>query len=516
MLSVKHSLFPMPTSAKEATWYEQVKATIPKSRYKLDLSSYTKDEALQVHETFIKEIMEAYNKLPNRTQIPPLFDSTNSSNVSMSGLAVIVTYLREKKGIKNLFVCETKEALQVELERVSKSKGDLRAAYIIPVCHYENLSDEELKEEETFDPETKHIVTVGIEKIGSSIKIVLFESLGTAPHEFNPRIIHSDAKELTNADIDFGSGIVWYLYHSNLDMNTTSVYFSSSRRQRTGNSCETFATRDAIDFLLCPDFFSLIGIKRIHIENTKTKKSIDAIQIKSLPPVFMKSTQSVSAIQRYVEKHPTLAPRSFHYLDRTQTLADSLAKHRIVLQTKKNDSIEEKGQKDALISDTIVLSIIGDTITKGKITNESTEDPKQTITISSQEPSSGKRIEIVLPPNSIESKTRTQKYSSGYSSSVTTGWNSDSDDDGDDHISVTPIKSSRTSEINDYLFRRSRKYKLMLLETCQILPPGQIREIIAKSLIQAPAKVDQEIRTLNDLRYEQEKKFAELKIKSRL
>ncbi|NNM43158.1 MAG: hypothetical protein HKM07_02300 [Chlamydiae bacterium] len=65
--------------------------------------------------------------------------------------------------------------------------------------------------------------------------------------------------------------------------------------------------------------------------------------------------------------------------------------------------------------------------------------------------------------------------------------------------------------INDYIFRRSRKYKLMLVETCKTLPPERINEIIAKSLIQAPAKVDQGIRTLNDLEQEQAKK-----IKSRL
>lgn len=404
------------THVANIAWYEQVKRNIPKSSYQFDLTTSTKNDAELAHQLFLNRVKKAYLNHPNHHQIPLLFDFSTNTNLSMKGIAIIATYLREKKNLTNLFVCETREALQLALANFSRSPTDVRAAFIFPTCKYDPPYEQET--------ETQHIVTIGFEKKGSKTKVVFFESLGMNTSEFKPDIIQTDAKELKETKIDFDNAALWYIHHTQLNMANTAVYFTTTCRQSRSTGCETFATRDAVDFLLCPNFFNLIETKSFHSKGKNTKQALSFIQITTLPPGFMKSAQSMKAIRTYQQNYTYLAKKPFHYRQtETQTLADSLVNHKVTLKPyPKDENVSEETSS-----------------------NDHKKTDKQ-------------------PPT-----------------------------------------------INDYIFRRSRKYKLMLVETCKTLPKEQINEIIAKSLIQAPAKVDQGIRTLNDLEQEQAKK-----IKSRL
>ena len=397
-------------------WYEQIKRNIPKSSYQLDLTTSTKNDAELAHQIFLNRVKKAYLNNPNHHQIPPLFDFSSNTNLSMKGIAIIATYLREKKNLTNLFVCETRESLQLTLANFSRSTTDVRASFIFPTCKYNPPYAQET--------ETEHIVTIGFEKTGAKIKVVFFESLGMTASEIKPDIIQDDAKKLERTKIDFDNAALWYIFHSKLNMANTSVYFTTTCRQSRSTGCETFATRDAVDFLLCPNFFTLIETKPFLSKGKNRKQELSFVQITTLPPGFMKSAQSMKAIRAYQQNYTNLSKHPFHYRQtEIQTLAHSLANHKVTLKPY----------------------------------------PKEEST--SKKTNSNDQKEINNQP---------------------------------------PL-------INDYTFRRSRKYKLMLVETCKMLSPGRINEIISKSLIPAPVKVDQEIRTLNDLQQEQAKK-----IKSRL
>lgn len=173
----------------------------------------------------------------------------------LSAAAIAATYLKEKKGIKNLYICATPALFQKAMVEIQKSQKNIRIAFMIL--------------------EEGHFSTICVEKVGPRLKIVSLDALG--------QDLEDIVDELSSC-IDFGK---------------VEVYYSAVNRQNY-LGCETFALRDACSFLEDPQFFTHIQSSQVSLVDEDGQKYM-AHEIKRLPSSFMKGTQSLSMLENYLK-----------------------------------------------------------------------------------------------------------------------------------------------------------------------------------------------------------------------
>ena len=181
------------------------------------------------YDVYFSSFSEAMKQHANDKLISRCMGNVNYSHSShpwgmyMAGVALIATYLKRKHNLNNLHVCETLAAFKNKLKEIASSQNDVKAALIIPIHQH---PDEPKRSDQ-------HKITVGIEKIGAKMKIVILDSFGE-----NKQILSfiSNTKLLKNVE-----------------------YYTSCVGREVPYGCETFAILDSVNFSKESQF--LQGIK---------------------------------------------------------------------------------------------------------------------------------------------------------------------------------------------------------------------------------------------------------------
>lgn len=279
------------------TWYDKIISKLPNYKEKFTYSdNYQWNRGM--------DLVKRYNKLqqkhPNLILMKKNFSGgcVDFKSFSMPGLAVIASYLKQKHEVDNLFVCDSLEAFQHQLHQLSQKPGDFRASMIISVRG--------MSSKWHFVPENQHKVAIGFEKIGDQIRLISFESGGSS---VQTELLNKSAMELYDyidpANHLDSTPIFWSINQSNLNLDNVSLYRSNVKREYGAYGCETFALRDAIEFLKTPDLFDRITIN-------SNPDSVEIAEVDFLPPQFMKGIQSMTALKIYMDSDPELANEPLH------------------------------------------------------------------------------------------------------------------------------------------------------------------------------------------------------------
>lgn len=175
------------------------------------------------------------------------------------GIALIATYLKEKKGLKGLFVCESHESFIGKIKEIAKTQNQHeRYAFII----------------ETRARGQKHKICIGVERKKEKLCLVALDSLGSE----------------SSCSAYFFNYVRVQCKKESIDL---CFVISSVRRQFGSSGCSIFALQDAVSFLQDPDFLA-----KVEIESRVEK---DVSYITRLSPAFMIGMQSVSQFIKYKE-----------------------------------------------------------------------------------------------------------------------------------------------------------------------------------------------------------------------
>jgi hypothetical protein len=331
---------------KNPLWFQQIVPSIPREAYKImpQSNSYQPRKA---RNKLIKTIDDSFQKLEGR--YPTAFlkrfidDRFAFDQIEMDGLAIVTTYLRNKKGLKGLYVCKSYEAFQQKLEEINRMKGNVRLGLILPWGPDRSLKNDDRE----YHGEVGHKMAVCVEKSGPQIKIAMLDSLGIEANSFSPIVVNStDIRVMSNisSDVSGIEAVIWHSFHSSLKRKNIALYFSSLKRQKIGFGCETFAIRDAVTFLQDPLFFDKIITENVLLQQGRFKLPLQ--KITSLPPAFMKGSQNVEFLHEYISTYPTDPEKE----NEINTLTQSLAKHTNQVKGKKqNHYINERSGKYHLL-----------------------------------------------------------------------------------------------------------------------------------------------------------------------
>jgi len=316
-------------------WYEAVVSRIPRHLREFETRLLPVEQASSHHEGLMTLIHAEY--LDGRK---PLGDSSPSvfigSSFTMSGLAIVATYLRQKNKLEGLYVCQSLEALRVELVTISRKVENVRVALVVPTRNY-------LPRERYVQTEARHRVAICVEKIGKLMRIAVLETMGIPAKALNPSIVRAHAADLKKTQVNLCEVVFWYIFHSRLDFENTKIYHVPIRREFAVYGCDTFALRDGVTFLRCPDFFSLIEKKKTIVRSEDDKLKLRVIT--TLPPEFMKGTQSTKAVRKYLSKNPEFAERTLSHEGKTPSawkLEECVAKHSVQLKGPEGTKIIER------------------------------------------------------------------------------------------------------------------------------------------------------------------------------
>ncbi len=221
--------------------------------------------------------------------------------LNMRGVGLIAAHIARKLKLeKKLFVCESIQAFQSELEKIASQSGNQKCVFIIPSAPYEVDPNRE---------QNTHKIAIGVQKENRRLSIVMFDPLTDHSHK---DYLHTVSKRDFNQPnlrgaIDhwgayYGGVAVKTIMHSRLSDVDCTVFSSSMKRQHTGRGCFVFALQDALQFLRDPDFIHRIMPTKLEVINSSFKVA----NVVSFPPEVMISTQSRSTVSKYVrlcEKH---------------------------------------------------------------------------------------------------------------------------------------------------------------------------------------------------------------------
>lgn len=232
-----------------------------------------------------------------------------------SGIALIVDYLRNKTANKNLFVCDTLEALQKGLKEIAKSTEDAKFSFIVS-SHAFGICPNKRK------PSEQHKMTVCVEKQNQYLHIIVVDPSPVV--NIDPAHINFDRGLFGSKELVFS-----YLMELGLNPETTFFYWTRIARQFGPNGgCAVFALRDAVNFHKNPDFFRQMELEAE--ANLELPQGVIRC-IRQLPPEYMKSIQSVSKLEAYMNSNKDR-------LD-LESLLNSYQKHKVLLASEKERKV---------------------------------------------------------------------------------------------------------------------------------------------------------------------------------
>lgn len=215
----------------------------------------------------------------------------NFISFSMQGLAVIASDLKQKHHLEHLYVCDSVEAFQDKLLEMSNAE-DFKASFVIPA--------RALSWSWSRVQESQHKASVLVEKKEGKLKIVYMDS---EPREVNESLLSKEVSALSHLDTEEGSpsfATFWAITHSGIDMNNVELSRFIHKREHANLGCETFALKDAVAFLKTDNFSD-------KVVRAPTPEGSSISPIIALPADFMKTAQSMSQIQKYMQDYPALA-----------------------------------------------------------------------------------------------------------------------------------------------------------------------------------------------------------------
>jgi hypothetical protein len=318
----------VPQLSKEPYWYEQVKALTPHQVNKLSHSDPQAwisrfffngelyETSIQGLNQKIKTLIDLVAKIQTPSFVNRFIKYLSIPWLQMRGVSLLASYLQIKKGIQGLYVCTSLEALKAKIEEISQSPSDMRCALVVPAAL--ESRNEKSPEYETFAQH--HKVTVCVEKKGNSLKIALLDSLPIK--EVSAKKVKStpqailQAAPVRNDDNDYlghhlglsyEDAILWYIFNSDLNRCSVTIYCTAIERQYADFGCPAFALKDAVAFLEEPRFFEKIRTQH-NIYSDEHGYHLPIQSIVLLPPEFMKGTQSLSSLRKYVKVYSELPP----------------------------------------------------------------------------------------------------------------------------------------------------------------------------------------------------------------
>lgn len=282
-------------SLPKDVWYQKARPMVDRNVVK----SVVGEDA---HDKFESDLRAEFQKLASSNQHTASFVQqifNDDDLLTMQGVAIIATYLKEKHRLNNLFVCNSLEAMQNKLAETQNSKEDGRYALVIGnYCEVPDQIGEQTDAPSEYTSTVNHKIMIGVEKKGSEIKVVLMDALDEDLEGVSPKFVLSPVRDLEHS---FGVNIeviLWYLCQV-LSPENTKIYYSNVNRQNTYYGCETFALKDALFFLRDPAFFEKIQVETKLL--TENQYHLILGEIQSLPPAFMKGAQSRRLLAQYNE-----------------------------------------------------------------------------------------------------------------------------------------------------------------------------------------------------------------------
>ena len=329
-------------AAEEATttkpWYQVVRDAISKQAYRHSSPQiYCEDPLRRSLEDKILAEREKLSKKHSKTFVSQVFEGDEN----MPGVAIVAAYLRQRKTVDNLFVCKSHEAFQQKLEEVSRLEGNVRLALIMPNSPEQHEMYD--KKDGEYGANSTHKFAICIEKTGPRMKIAILDPRVYEKEVISPMLVHAPLKTIKYVELNGLGYALWGIFHSSLDMNNTSVYYSSVKRQRIFSGCETFALYDGVAFLNDPHFFEKAQVKKITLQEEDLQLKLN--KIVTLPPAFMVGTQSLKQLNDYYKNAEQQDPKAMEELKR------KVEKHLIEVNgTQQNHYIEQKSIKHHLLT----------------------------------------------------------------------------------------------------------------------------------------------------------------------
>lgn len=236
----------------------------------------------------------------------------------MPGVALIASHLSKKHRINGVFVCQTIEAFMSNLEKIATGGLDVRYALIVAGCSSGYF-------EKNYP---QHKLSVCIEKKGNEIKIAVLDPDGFVINKgaiLKPNLWDGIESRGEYSTLDLVLRAIHLVKTPSISMK---LYYNLFGREKV-YGCAVFALRDAFAFMKDPDFFKKISVSCNKIK-LDANTSIEGIQ--TLPPAFMKGTQSVSLLNQYYTSQVDL---EFETLSgKKKNLQNSLKKYQVFQNNK--------------------------------------------------------------------------------------------------------------------------------------------------------------------------------------
>lgn len=219
---------------------------------------------------------------------------------SMEGLSLLANYLSKKNNLSNLYVCKNLEAFKNQLIELN-NKDDFKIAFVVPTFNYSTAK--------RGSDMVQHLVPIFLEKKAGDLKICIMCSSGFCP--INPKNIDSNSTRFNESE-----QIVSYIKEANL--SKISLYFPKVKRQH-GNGCYVFALKDAVAYLKDTHFWD-----NLPSEKQSLKGFSQLSIITRLPEAFMRVTQSLRTLQKYLNQMNSISSKRLAEIVKKHTLKHTL------------------------------------------------------------------------------------------------------------------------------------------------------------------------------------------------
>lgn len=267
-----------------------------------------------------------HDKMIKGRNVPTLIKDVplNKSVSSIEAVGLLANYLSKKTGETQFFVCKNLQVFQKEIEKIKNTNEDKRLVLITPT--FFSLIDPDKKS----DCEL-HNVSVCIEKKNGKMKVCLLDS---TPYVVKMEQVNLDKGDFSSQDLVFSymraaqlpNDTQFYTPYVKLDAEGKTT--EGNRQFTTQGGCAVFALRDAIGYLQDKKFFEKLDrFLEKQDQNKKGKGTVtEPFFYRTLPPNFMKITQSMRKLEKYISENGELTKE---LLGKAKiTISESIEKHK--------------------------------------------------------------------------------------------------------------------------------------------------------------------------------------------
>lgn len=284
-------------------WWTKITESNEFHKYKKNWKNLAKSEDAREREA--KKLQSSYlqhansNDMNQSTYNAPLgtvYAVPGKFNLWMPGVALVASYLTEKKKIEGLYVCKNLESLSNRLNEINSTPSDQRYAFIVGTFSSGVKNFVPFGFEPNFP---QHKATVCVEKRDGRLSIALLDAM---PEKSNKEIKteHLKGKIWDGYDKANAFNAQELVFRAILEGCRNSQYpvrFLHSQVLREKIlGCEVFALQDAIAYLRDPNFFDKITCSK---EKVQIDQQHQIEKIISLPPEYMVGAQSTQIINDY-------------------------------------------------------------------------------------------------------------------------------------------------------------------------------------------------------------------------